>query len=111
MAYDTAIAIGMTGIVALFYYLAASMKSDKHGALQIMFIFMGEFFTLYLIDILEKMADAAAATEIQEVLGFMYGSFIWVMVISMMYFIVMFIMDVYKVHIENIRKAERGGMK
>lgn len=111
MAYDTAIAIGLSVIIAMFYYIAASMRSEKHGAMQILFLFMGQFFTLDLLDLLQKMANIAGEADIESVLAFMYNSFIYIIVVTMFYFIVMFIMDVYRVHKENIKKSDSGGMR
>lgn len=97
MAYDTAIIIGMTGLVAIFFYLAKEMMErgdDKPISipLSILFMFAGFFTMLANLTIMADMASGHAAT--QNIINGLYGPFLFMVIIVLAYVIITVIADV-----------------
>lgn len=77
MAFDTAIAFGLTVISLGFFYIAMHADKDKltGAAMQLLFAGLGMFFIIADIQILAMIAEVASELEIAGILWTLYGGF------------------------------------
>ena len=93
MAYDIAIVAGITGVTAIFFYLAKDMMhrgDDKPIAIpmSILFMFAGFFTLLANLTVMSEIAEDAGKASIQSIIDGLYGPFLLMVIFVLAYIMI-----------------------
>lgn len=104
MTWELGIPIMISGIIFVLGFL--SIRIDKkHGALQLLFLFLCLYTIILALAINIEMANLQALTTIYGMLNGLYFIFIWATVFILFYFIIMLVWNAFAERKEN-KKAE-----
>jgi len=96
MAYEIAIAVGGIGAAGLFLFLSIQM-SKQHGALQILFMFMGLYLIGLTLGSVNEIAIAESSPAVTiKLIQTCITTVTWTIYISMSYFMIMFLWGVMR---------------
>jgi len=102
MAYETAILIGLVGVIAILCYISSVM--EKKSPLKLLFTFLSMFIILLTVNVMAVMA--AESTNIRLNTAMVYQICLWCFVFTFGYVIILFVRNTIEESKENKRRKE-----
>jgi len=94
MAWEVGIPILLSGIIFVMGFLAVRIDK-KHGALQLLLLFICLFSVILGLSVVIEMANLQSLTAISGMLGTLYMLFIYATIFILCYFILMMVWNAF----------------
>lgn len=112
--FPVAYILGYVLIAAIMAYLSMNVDKEKHGHIQILFMFLSLFSVLSTIMAIQVVIDLQGIPLLGNANLNIYTAFFWSIFFVLAYLILMFIINLFHVVQDFVRtkkKAKRGGLE
>lgn len=109
MAYEIAVVLGFVGISMISAYIAMNINRDKHGPIQIFFIFISLASWLGLLGSIEVILEIEGKTELSNIILASFTGVFYFIIFVLFYLSLVFIVNLKKL-MENYKKRRKDGL-
>lgn len=109
MAYDTAVIIAYAAISAIMAYLAMNVDREKHGAIQILFIFLSLYGCWAILGAVGAIMEVQAITQLLPLNTAYMMIQMWATIFTLFYLFIMMIWNLYQ-YLIKLKGRRKDGL-